>query len=193
MKILVLGARAVAVCADRDHWLVFNATAEAARHPTLQQAAREGRIAALVLTDAQPEHAAGLAALCHPRPLDLYATPAVFEALTGSAAWLGEPVGAGPADLRWHPVAVAGDVRSVEFRIDGIAALSLRALAIDGPPGAAVGDCIALLVADRRDGQRLFFSPVLAGADALPWMQGADCVLVTGALQPGPRDWETVT
>ena len=91
--------------------------------------------------------------------------------------------------VRWHLLPVAGDVRSAEFRVEGLE--SLRLIAVDDGGRAApysphrqeavVGDSIALLVEDRIDGQRLVYSPGAVGPGAMPWMEGADCLLVNGS------------
>jgi len=54
---------------------------------------------------------------------------------------------------------VAGDVRSAEFGVEGMA--SLRCIAVDEERDegeARVGDRLALIVEDRLSGQRLAFS-----------------------------------
>jgi pyrroloquinoline quinone biosynthesis protein B len=164
-------AGAVAVASTEGRWLLLNCAPDTLRHP-------------------QIEHAASLMALVRGQPLNLYATPAVFEALTERLL----PPGAfgGACAVRWHLLPVAGDVRSSEFRVEGLE--SLRLIAVDDgawaaahePHGrdAAVGDSIALLVEDRVAGQRLVYSPGAAGHAALPWMEGADCLLVNGSACP---------
>lgn len=213
MKILVLGSSSRALCRqcgvtapmdcelrthrpgaialrdERDRWLLLSAAPEIARHALIESAAHEGRLMGIVLLDAQLEHAASLAALSRTRPLALYATPGVFEELTARLPLLGAPPFGG--DLHWHLLPVAGDVCSAEFRIEGMD--DLRCVAIDdgGSPRAdsprrrepVVGDSLALLVEDRRSGQRLLYSPG-QGIDALPWTEGADCLLVRGSNHP---------
>lgn len=214
MKILVLGSRgrapcrqcvastpaarppssrlpgAVAVAGSEDRWLLLNAARDMARHGQIEAAAAAGRIAGVVLLDAQPLHAESLAELARGQPLDVYATPVVFEELSGSLPLLGPP-GQG-CSVRWHLLPVAGDVRSSEFRVDGLH--SLRLVAIDDGGWAApysphrqeavVGDSITLFVEDRLAGQRLIYTPGAGGANAAPWMEGADCLLVGGETCP---------
>ncbi|MFT3957176.1 MAG: MBL fold metallo-hydrolase [Piscinibacter sp.] len=181
---------AIAVTGVEQRWLLINAAPEIARHAQIESAAQQGRIAGVVLLDAQLEHAASLAELSRGGPLNLYATPAVFEELTCRLPMLGLPEGGGA--VRWHLLPVAGDVRSAEFRVEGLE--SLRFVAVDdggwaapySPYGAeaVVGDSVSLLIEDRRAGQRLVYSPA-AGGGARPWMEGADCLLVAAA---GCRD-----
>lgn len=218
MKILVLGAGGRAICRQcaptllasrhwpsrtcgtiavaggEDRWLLVNASPDIADDARIDAAAATGRIAGVVLLDAQLEHAGTLTRLARGRTLDLYATPGVFEELTCRLPLLGLHDGGG--SLRWHLLPVAGDVRSAEFRVAGLE--SLRFVAVDDggctAPGlpchreALVGHSIALLAEDRRAGQRLVYSPGASGG-ALPWMEGADCVLVNGSGCPmsGPR------
>lgn len=183
-------AGAVAIASTEGRWLLLNCSSETLRHPQIELAAAAGTVAGVVLFDAQFEHAAGLLALVRERPLNLYATPAVFEALT--ECLLPPGMFDGACAVRWHLLPVAGDVRSSEFRVDGLE--SLRLIAVDDgawaapqdPHGrdAAVGDSIALWVEDRVAGQRLVYSPGTAGDAALPWMEGADCLLVNGSACP---------
>lgn len=189
MKILVLGSGAAAVCGEEQRWLLLNASPRTAGHPLIEAAAAQGRIAGLVMLDARPEHLHSLAALRHGRTMALYATPSVFEELTARLPTNEfDDCGHG---LRWHPLPVAGDVRSAEFHVDGAA--SLRCLAVDDGGWAApysphrqeavVGDSIAVLVEDLGDGQRLLYAPG-SGTGALPWMAGADCLLVNASACP---------
>jgi pyrroloquinoline quinone biosynthesis protein B len=191
-------AGAVAVAGSEGRWLLLNAAPDTLRHPQLDAADGADSIAGVVLLDAQPEHAAGLALLGRERPLNLYATPGVFEEITGRLPELSD----GGCAVRWHLLPVAGDVRSSEFRVEGLE--SLRLVAVDDGDWAApcpsrrreavVGDSIALLVEDRVAGQRLVYSPGARGDGALPWMQGADCLLVNGSTcphHPQPEPIET--
>lgn len=224
MKILVLGAAGRAVCRQCDprapgarlqpsrspgavavagaegRWLLLNSASDTLRHPQIAPAVAAHAIAGVVLLDAQLEHAASLLALSREQPLNLYATPGVFEQLTRRLPLPGPPDGS--CAVRWHLLPVAGDVRSSEFRVDGLE--SLRLIAVDDGGWAAphlphrreaaVGDSIALLVEDRRAGQRLVYSPGAPGTAALPWMEGADCLLVNGSVCPlraGPEPIDT--
>lgn len=180
------GPCAIAVAGTEDRWLLLNAAPEIVHHARIDAAAQCGQIAGVVLLDAQIDHAASLAVLCRSGPLNLYATPAVFEALTSRPRLLGLPEAG--STVRWHLLPVAGDVRRAEFQVDGIA--SLRFVALDDGGGASpsspcrpeteVGDRIAVLVEDRRAGQRLVYSAGRNGA-ARPWREGADCPLAGAA------------
>lgn len=152
------------------------------RHPGLGRAA----VRALLLTGPQIDHVGGLLSLRGGAPIDLYATPAVFEQLTSAMPVL--PVLQHYCGVHWQVVPVAGDRRWATFSVDGLPSLEFTALATEAapPPHLAhdyapqVGDSIALAVRDLDTGQRLFCAPGLErfGAAELEWMQLADCLLL---------------
>jgi pyrroloquinoline quinone biosynthesis protein B len=182
----------VAVSADGGRWALLNISgdidAQLRRHPQLQPQRHGGArpIAAIVLTDTRLEHVGRLLALRASGPLELYATPGVFEDLTTGLPLLDDIDHL--CSIHWHLMPVAGDVRAAEFQIDGLESLRFRALAMPQPAvqrltrtrAPAVGDSIALQVEDLRDGRRLIYAPAPAAADAeaLCWMRGADCLLL---------------
>ena len=190
----------IAVSADGESWVLLNASPDIGQQirshpqlhprPGLSEGLRSTPIKAVVLTDAQIDHATGLLGLREGPCIDLYATPAVFEDLTTGLPLLN--VLQHYCGTRWHMLPVAGDQVSAPFEIDGFASLRFTALAIPGkaPPYSPhrhdqeVGDNIALLVEDLRDGRRLFYSPGLArvGEQELRWMSDADCLLVDGTF-----------
>jgi pyrroloquinoline quinone biosynthesis protein B len=150
-----------------------------------------GPLRQVLLTDAQLDHVSGLLSLRDGAPLHLYATPAVFEALSATLPVL--PVLQHYCGVHWHMVPVAGDRRSASFQVDGLPALEFTALAVDlpAPPhaprqgGPVVGDSIALAVRDRHTGQRVVCAPGLTqlGGHALDWMREADCLLLDPPAQ----------
>jgi pyrroloquinoline quinone biosynthesis protein B len=137
--------------------------------------------ASVVLTGLQREQIDGLLDLRNGAPIDLYATPAVFEHLTLALPLL--PVLQQFCGVQWHLIPVAGEQRSAEFTIERMPWLVFTALT-DGQ--AATGERIALAVRDERAGARLF---VVHGAslqssafDAmLDWMKDAHCIVVDRA------------
>jgi pyrroloquinoline quinone biosynthesis protein B len=151
-------------------------------HPGLADA--EAR--AVVLTDAQVDHVGGLLSLREGPPIDLYATPAVFEQLTTALPVL--PVLQHYCGVHWHVVPVAGDRRVASFRVEGLPTLEFTAVATEAalPPHLAqgeapqVGDSIALAVRDLATGQRVFCAPGLGqiGVTEFEWMREADCLLL---------------
>jgi pyrroloquinoline quinone biosynthesis protein B len=156
--------------------------------------------APVVLTGPAREQVGGLLDLRDGAPIDLYATPAVFEHLTLALPLL--PVLQQFCGVQWHLIPVAGEQRTAEFTIER--SPSLQFTAITSGQGAT-GERIALAVRDERSGGRLFVvqghSIGSASFDAmLDWMQEAHCVVIDRAprangslwldrlaLAPGPR------
>ena len=194
----------MAVGDGQGHWVLVNMSPAVAhqldsdlqldRHPGLVQA----EVRAMLLTDAQVDHAGGLLSLRGGAPIDLYATPAVFEQLTTALPVL--PVLQHYCGVQWHVVPVAGDQRVASFRVDGLPTLEFTAVAIQAvqPPHLAaseppqVGDSIALAVRDLETGQRMFCAPGVArlGPTELAWMRDADCLLLDPQGTGAPADAE---
>lgn len=223
MKILYLGSSGQGRAPDQrsepvlavqsldGRWLLVNISAAVAHSlcaPTAASPAQpdrrktDGAAAALppgwadaasrsvVLTDARIEWVEGLLALRDGPPIDLYATPWVFEALAPAM-----PVLQASCGLRWHLIAVAGDVHHATFQVGGMGDLQFTALAVDcgstdehdAPGRAEAGRCLALAIRDLGTGQLALCAPRLARLDArtLQWMRSADCLLLDGPAGPG--------
>ena len=215
MKVLVLGSRSgsaapsfgaaaapqrtqssVALSADGVNWLLLNASPDIGEqiraNPVLhaRPGATDTPVKAVVLMDAQIEHVAGLLSLREGPPLDLHATPCVFEDLSSGLPLL--QTLQHYCGVRWHMVPVAGETRVAPFRVAGFESLCFTAVATRGPAPAyatyrddnTVGANIALYIEDSVTGQSLFYSPGPArvGEDELAWMREADCVLLDVAL-----------
>ena len=137
--------------------------------------------AVVVLTGMRREQVDGLLDLRDGAPIDLYATPAVFEHLTLALPVL--PVLQQFCGVQWHVIPVAGEQHSASFAVDGLPTLVFTAVTATR---AAPGERIALAVRDERSGARLF---VVDGAsfdsaafDTLSdWMHHADCVVIDRA------------
>jgi pyrroloquinoline quinone biosynthesis protein B len=158
------------------------------------------RDAAIVLTGMARDQVGGLLDLREGAPIDLYATPAVFEHLTQALPLL--PVLQQFCGVQWHLIPVAGEQRTAEFSVERSPSLQFTAITSGQ---AAPGESIALAVRDERSGARLFVvqgqSLESASFDALlDWMKDADCVVIdrappdAGSLwldrlatMPGPR------
>jgi pyrroloquinoline quinone biosynthesis protein B len=142
--------------------------------------ARHNDSATVVLTGMQREQVSGLLDLRDGAPIDLYATPAVFEHLTLTLPLL--PVLQQFCGVQWHLIPVAGEQRTADFTIERFPTLVFTALTT----GDGTGERIALAVRDERSRSRLF---VVHGASLdsaafdsmLDWMQGADCVVIDRA------------
>ena len=156
----------------------------------------EPEVRTVVLTDAQVDHVGGLLSLRDGAPIDLYATPAVFEQLTTALPVL--PVLQHYCSVQWRVIPVAGDRRVASFRVEGLPSLQFTAVATQSPlpphmasqmPGEQpqVGDSIALAVQDLATGQRVFCAPGLSqiGSTEFEWMREADCLLLDNLLPDG--------
>jgi pyrroloquinoline quinone biosynthesis protein B len=173
-------------------WLLVNVSAAVAGQlvgapPTAAlRGLRDADVRAIVLTSAQVEHAGGLLGLRGGAPIDLYATPVVFEELTSELPVL--PVLEHYCGVHWRVVPVAGDETVASFCVAGMPTLEFTAIATQVPPpphtahrrAPMVGDSIALAVHDLATGQRVFCAPGLARASDIEfeWMRQADCLLL---------------
>lgn len=141
----------------------------------------------VVLTGMQRDRVGGLLDLRDGAPLELYATPAVFEHLTQALPLL--PVLQQYCGVQWHLIPVAGEQRAAEFTMDHLPSLAFTALTSGD---SLAGERIALAVRDQRSGARLLVVQgtglEAAGADALlDWAQDADCVVIDRA--PHGTQW----
>ena len=186
----------IAVSVDGAKWVLLNASPDLGHQlrsqPLMQprHGLREAPIAAVVLMDAQIDHVAGLLSLREGPPIEMFATPCVFDDLVNGLPLLS--VLQHYCSVHWHMLPVAGEQTSAEFEMPGFASLKFTAIAIPGkaPPYSphrqeqVVGDNIALLIEDRHDGSSLFYAPGLAevGEHELGWMRRADCLMVDGTF-----------
>lgn len=145
--------------------------------------------ASIVLTGMQRDRVSGLLDLRDGAPLDLYATPAVFEHLTLALPLL--PVLQQFCGVQWHLIPVAGEQRSADFTIERMPSLLFTAMTAGD---ATNGERIALAVRDEGCGARLF---VAQGASLessafeamLDWMKDADCVVIDRAPHGNGTRW----
>jgi len=186
----------IAVSPDGKRWVLMNASPDIGQQLRVQpilhpkQGLRDTPIKAVVLMDAQIDHATGLLSLREGPPIELYCTPCVFEDLTTGLPILS--VLDHYCGVHWHMLPVAGEQKVAEFEIPGFETLRFRAVAIPGkaPPYSPhrhdpkVGDNIALEITDLDTGRRVFYSPGLGevGPYELEWMRDADCLMVDGTF-----------
>lgn len=189
---------------EAGRWLLVDVSAEVAGQLLggelqLSPGAATSRALPLLLTDARPRHLEGLQTLLCGSPVELYATPAVFEDFTAELPHRpAPPIGCA---VHWHLLPVAGDRVVAGFAVDGLPSLEFTALAIAGrvTPAAEgrppqVGDLLALSVRDRLSGQTLFCTSSASriGGFELDWMAQADCLLIDGRLAgelPPDPEW----
>jgi pyrroloquinoline quinone biosynthesis protein B len=149
-----------------------------------------GHIAAVLLLSAQLDDVAGLLSLRAGPPVELFATPAVFEDLT--AGWPLLPVLEHYGEVRWHVIPVAGGRQEAVVPMESVPGLRVTAVGVPGlpPPWSlrrhevADGHQLALWIEEPATGQCLFYGPGLAGVGEREreLLSRADCVLVDGTF-----------
>jgi pyrroloquinoline quinone biosynthesis protein B len=150
------------------------------------------RPAAIVLTGSVHERVSPLLDLRHGEPINLYATPAVFEQLTQALPLL--PVLQQYCGVCWHLLAVAGERQQADFAIASWPQWSFTALQMqtdDGHPLHRAGGAIALSIRDSLTGQQLVvlpFAPAAASPDWAAW-RDADCIVV---CEGGAQAWDSM-
>ena len=184
----------LAISDGGENWLLVNASpdlrTQIASCPPLQpaRAVRDTAIAAVLLVDAQIDHATGLMTLReHRARLQVHCTPSVHADLTTGYPLL--RVLESYCGIDWHPIDA---VAEKAFTVAGLPGLELRPLPIPGeaPPysprrhNPAPDDTIGLSFVDRASGRRCFYAPGLgAFTDRIrEEAKQADCVLVDGTL-----------
>jgi hypothetical protein len=167
---------ALMLAADDGAWLRIDAAADDTPRTPGDAAP------AVVLTGRRRDQVDGLLDLRGGAPIQLYATPAVFEHLTLSLPLL--PVLQQFCGVQWHLIPVAGEQREAGFALERCPTLAFTAITA-ADAAQPVGESIALAVRDERSGGRLFVGHGRAlGAAAFDWMREADCALIDGALEP---------
>jgi pyrroloquinoline quinone biosynthesis protein B len=181
----------IAVSAAGSDWLLCNASPDILTQlrafPAAQPARsiRDTGIRALLLIDAQIDHATGLAMLReNTEPLPIWCTDPVHEDLRQGYPLL---------NLLGHYSGVERNVMPVDgtsFEIGALAGLRFTALPLrsNAPPYSphrdrpVPGDNVGLLVESESDGRRLFYAPGLGEMQPHGWsaMQSADVVMVDG-------------
>ncbi|WP_201495562.1 MBL fold metallo-hydrolase [Rubrivivax sp. A210] len=175
-----------------DQWVLINVSAAVAHSLACADPSAgwpglsDAKVRAIVLTDAQLEHAGGLLGLRRGAPIDLYATPAVFEDLSTHLPIL--PALQHYCGVHWRVIPVSGDQRVGSFQVEGLPTLEFTAIATLNPPwphaleqrAPVVGESIALAVHDHATGRSVFCAPGLTmpGPDEQAWLRNSDCVLL---------------
>jgi len=183
----------IAISANGSDWILFNASPDIKKQlddfPAIQPArsVRDTAITAIVITDAQIDHATGMLTLReHNKPWEVYTTEAVYGDLT-----TGFPVFSILGHFRGiNHHEIATDQRS--FTIPTAEGLEFTAVPLksEAPPysphrgNTVPGDNIGMNIKDTRTGKSLFYAPGLGVAEdhVLEYMRQADCVLVDGTV-----------
>lgn len=178
---------------DAEGWALINVAPNVAEQLQTDPALRchsglmDADTRSIILTDAQIDHVTGLLSLRDGAPIDLYATPAVFEVLSQQMPVL--QVLQRYCGVHWHVIPVAGETLSASFRVEALPTLEFTALSTESQaalcalePGTptSTGLSVAIAVRDVMSDQRLFVSQgaqVLGGTE-LDWLRRADCVML---------------
>jgi len=190
---------AIAVSADGEHWTLINASPDLrqqindnpALHPKPDDGVRASPVAAVVLTNADVDHVAGLLTLREGHPLAIHAHPRVLDVLAANSIFqVLDPdlVARRPLAMDiWHTIrdragAPLG-LRLRPFAVPGKIALWLEDGAAPGL-GTQEGDTIGLEIADEKDGASFFYIPGCAAMtpDLARRLAGARLVLFDGTL-----------
>jgi len=185
----------IAVSAEGDGWIVINASPDIrqqiAAAPELQPRrggpARNSPIEAVILTNGDVDHVAGLLSLRERQPFRLYATARILSILEQNsifdvlAADVVERI-AVDFDEPAAPLEVSGlDVEA--FPVSGKVPLYLEDQNAGAAPGTQIGDTIGLKITSTGSGT-LFYIPGCAfiGGDLLGRLHRADCLLFDGTV-----------
>lgn len=183
----------IAISANGVDWILFNASPDIKKQlddfPAIQPArsVRDTAITAIVITDAQIDHATGMLTLReHNKPWEVYTTEAVYGDLTtGFPVFniLGHFRG-----INHHEIATD----QKPFTIPTAEGLEFTAVPLksEAPPysphrgNTVPGDNIGVNIKDTRTGKSLFYAPGLGVAEehVLEYMRNADCILVDGTV-----------
>lgn len=191
----------IAVSADGQHWTLFNASPDVrqqiADNPPLQPGAdgplRHSPITAVVLTNADVDHIAGLLSLRERQPFTLYATARVLQTLAENTIF--RVLDPEVVERRELPLEGTVEIDGPEgalglvvttFVVPGKVALFLEDESAEGGNfGTEAGDTIGVAIApaDAPD-KGLFYIPGCAAVDdgLRNRLQGAACLLFDGTV-----------
>jgi len=185
----------IAVSADGEGWTVINASPDIRQQiavvrelqPRRGGPARNSPIEAVILTNGDVDHVAGLLSLRERQPFRLYATARILSILKQNsifdvlAADLVERIA-----LKFDGPAASiemGGLTVEAFSVPGKVPLYLEDEAAGTEAVTGVGDTIGLKISSQASGT-LFYIPGCAfiGADLLAQIRGAGCLLFDGTV-----------
>ncbi len=185
----------IAISADMKRWVVVNASPDL-RHqiwttqelqPDRAGASRNSPIKAVVLTNGDIDHIAGLLTLRERQPFRIYATPRVLAILAANSVFdvlASDVVERIPLPLdRTVEIADTGGVTVEAFPVPGKIALYLEDASKGETFGTEPGDTIGLKIAAGRSAP-VFYIPGCAHVDnaLLRRVHGAGCLLFDGTV-----------
>lgn len=189
----------LAVSAGRAGWIILNASpdirqqiaATPALHPRPEVALRDSPIRAVVLTNADVDHVAGLLSLRERQPFNVYASPRVLAVLAANSIFnvldpahvARVPLATGTATPLMHAGSPLG-ITIEAFPVPGKIALYLEDAGAGAALGTSEGDTIGLKVIDTASGRAFYYLPACAQLDATlcQRLQGAELVFFDGTL-----------
>jgi pyrroloquinoline quinone biosynthesis protein B len=189
----------LAVSADGERWILLNASPDIRQqiaatpelHPLTAGALRNSPIRAVVLTNADVDHVAGLLSLRERHPLSIYGSPRVLEVLAANSIFnVLHPDHVVRRALRFgEPNEIAHDGAplgvSVEpFAVPGKIALYLEDASAGPDLGTRDGDTIGLKVTATATGRAFYYLPACAAVDGAlrQRLEGCDLVFFDGTL-----------
>ncbi len=189
----------LAVTGNGESWVLLNASPDLRQQvgatpelvPRAQAGARTSPIKAVVLTNGDVDHIAGLLSLREGFPFTIYATERVLQTLAANRIFDvldSRLVGRVPLTVG-EPIELTGDGRRLglqveAFPVPGKVALYLEDAAAGPGFGTREGDTIGLRVAAPSTGSSFFYIPGCAGVDTAlaNRLRGAALVLFDGTL-----------
>lgn len=189
----------LAVSRDGTDWLLLNASpdlreqirATPALHPRIGGGLRNSPIKAVVLTNGDVDHIAGLINLREGQPFSIYGSDRVLQTLAANSIFnVCDPAIVPRIDLPLgkSTAMVGAGVElglSVEaFAVPGKVALYLEDKAAGPDLGTREGDTIGLKIVERGTGRSFYYIPGCAEVDATlaRRLQGADLIFFDGTL-----------
>jgi pyrroloquinoline quinone biosynthesis protein B len=189
----------LAVSAGGDAWVLLNASPDlrqqVAATPALAPQAGAGKraspIKAVVLTNGDVDHIAGLLSLREGFAFSIYATERVLATLASNGIFdVLDPRLVQRVPLTVDtPIELAGDGAPLGLTLEAFAVPGKVALYLEDPSagpdfGTRAGDTIGVRVADRTRGAACFYIPGCAAVDAelAGRLRGASLVLFDGTL-----------
>ena len=182
----------LAVTADGDHWVVLNASPDIrhqinenpALHP--REGARHSPISAVVLTNGDVDHVAGLLTLRESTPFTIHASDRVLAVLEANSIFnvLNPEFVTRSEIVLEAPFAPAPGLEIEAFAVPGKVALYLEDGDAGNNFGTEDGDTIGLVVRDTATGRKIFYIPGCAAVpdDLAERLAGAPLVLFDGTL-----------
>jgi pyrroloquinoline quinone biosynthesis protein B len=180
----------IAASADGERWILCNASpdlrqqlaAAPALHPRER---RHTPVAAVVLTNADVDHVAGLLSLRERQPFILAATARVHAALAASRVFdVLQADCVERVELALDRPARLAGLEVTPFAVPGKVALWLEDPAAGPGLGTQTGDSVALALRNPETGERAFYAPACSALspELTARLRGAELVLFDGTL-----------